>query len=385
MKSADREVCTAEGDRRMRFPDGLRAIAAMLVILPHAVGLLAYWPSPTAFTRMIIDISHLGSCGVQIFFVLSGFVIAYTLRNAEFSRRYVGNFILRRSIRLDPPYWAAIAIYIGTITLRRHMGHDLLPYPSSAKLLAHLFYAQDILGYGDINVVFWTLCIEIQFYVVFCLLLWSVQVLWMTGSRRLAWTRAPFLGLFVLSLAWPAGLVSNGLYPGSFLPHWYAFLSGAVIWWTVGGELPHGIGYSAIATIWLIAAAKWDSAPLTVGLTAGMLLLSSYRGNLYQWLSHRPFPLLGRLSYCIYLIHVPISVILLGTLVRVAPRHEIISYLFLAALVLLTVTFAYVMHLLVEVQALRWARRLKSEMFRSDSRLVASQMQSGVAVGFSTE
>jgi peptidoglycan/LPS O-acetylase OafA/YrhL len=362
MNNIDKGGRTAEGERRMLFPDGLRGIAAMLVILPHAVGLLAYWSAPSAFTRMIIQAAPFGSCGVQIFFVLSGFVIAYTLRNAKFSPRYVGNFILRRSIRLDPPYWTAIVIYLGFITLRHHMGHEPLLYPSAAKLLAHLFYAQDVLGYGDINVVFWTLCIEIQFYVVFVVLLWSVQALWRTGSRR-----APFVGLFVLSLAWPAGLLSHGFYAGSFLPHWYGFLAGAVIWWTVGGESPYWAGYSAIAALGLIAAATQDAAPLMVGVAAGALLLSSYRGNLYRWLRQRPFQLLGRLSYCIYLIHVPIGMILLGALVRVAPSHEIVSYLFVAALVLVTIGFAYAMHQLVEVPALRWARYLKPSITQPTS------------------
>ena len=227
----------------MRFPDGLRAIAAMLVILPHSVGLLAYWSSPTPFTRMIVAAAPLGSCGVQIFFVLSGFVIAYSLRNAKFSPSYIGIFLLRRSIRLDPPYWAAIAIYLGFISLSHYIGHNPPRYPSAAKLVAHLLYAQDVLGYGDINVVFWTLCIEIQFYVVFCLLLWSMQIAVPNAPRTSEGRRAPFLALFVVSLAWPAGLISSSLYPGSFFPYGYAFLAGAIVWWTVGKELPPWTGY----------------------------------------------------------------------------------------------------------------------------------------------
>ncbi len=338
----------------MQFPDGLRGVAATLVILPHAVGLLDYWPSPSTFTRMVIGIAPLGSCGVQIFFVLSGFVIAYSLRNAQFSVKYVGNFILRRSIRLDPPYWAAIVIYLGFIALRRSLGHDPLPYPSGAKLLAHLFYLQDILGYGNINDVFWTLCIEIQFYVVFCLLLWAVQA--RVSSH---WRRTPLVGLFFFSLAWPLGLIHGTIYSGSFLPHWYAFLAGAVVWWTAERSLPGWVGFAAAGALWIVAIATRNSATVTVALTVSMLLAASYRGNLYKWLSYQPFQVLGRLSYCIYLVHVPISLILLGVLVRVAPEREIVSYLFLAILVVLTLAAAAIMHRLVEAPALRWARQFK--------------------------
>ena len=52
----------------------------------------------------------LGFVGVDIFFVLSGFVIAYSVREARITPRFLGRFALRRSIRLDPPYWITIAI-----------------------------------------------------------------------------------------------------------------------------------------------------------------------------------------------------------------------------------------------------------------------------------
>jgi peptidoglycan/LPS O-acetylase OafA/YrhL len=53
--------------------------------------------------------------------------------------------------------------------------------------------------------------------------------------------------------------------------------------------------------------------------------------------------------------------------VRAAPSHEIASYLFIAALVLFTIGFAYAMHQLVEVPALRWARYLKPSVTQSTS------------------
>jgi peptidoglycan/LPS O-acetylase OafA/YrhL len=340
----------------MLFPDGLRAIAAMIVILPHCAGFFSYWVAPSAPTRVMIVVAKFGVYGVQIFFVLSGFVIAYTLRDQGMSARYIGKFILRRSIRLDPPYWAAIALLMGYLALRQHLGHDPMPYPSRAQLIAHVFYMQDILGYGDINVVFWTLCIEIQFYIIFCLLIWLVQILSATSPhlRHLA-----FLALFTFSLAWPANLLHGGLFPGSFLPHWYGFLAGAMAWWSVDRRLPRWAGCIALSSLWLVVAARFELRSLAVALTATSLLAASYRGNLYHWLNLFVFQLLGKLSYCIYLVRVPIADLMLSGLKRMAPAHEAISYVFFLAVIFITVAVAYGMHRLVEVPALRWSKLVK--------------------------
>ena len=82
----------------------------MWVVLFHAYagrhfGLLESWlPVPA---RAVLDAGHLG---VQIFFVLSGFVISYSVSRYRVDARFIGRFALRRSIRLDPPYWMSISL-----------------------------------------------------------------------------------------------------------------------------------------------------------------------------------------------------------------------------------------------------------------------------------
>ncbi len=64
-------------------------------------------------------ISRYGTYGVQVFFVLSGFVIAHSLRDNPLTRASIGNFMLRRQIRLDPPYWTMLAIALTVSVLVR--------------------------------------------------------------------------------------------------------------------------------------------------------------------------------------------------------------------------------------------------------------------------
>jgi len=101
----------AGGKRRMLFADGLRGIAAMWVTLFHLAegghvdalrAALPRWLDTCLFAW--------GHGGVGIFFVLSGFVMALTVERASMDGAAAGSFVLRRLVRLCPPYWLAIAL-----------------------------------------------------------------------------------------------------------------------------------------------------------------------------------------------------------------------------------------------------------------------------------
>jgi peptidoglycan/LPS O-acetylase OafA/YrhL len=337
----------------MKFPDGLRALAALLVLLPHSEGLFSYWQSPSRITQLVLWACPFGRCGVQIFFVLSGFVIAYTLRNQRIGLTYIGRFILRRSVRLDPPYWAAIALFCAYILLQRHASPSPPPLPSAPQVMAHLFYLQNILHYGDINIVFWTLCIEIQFYIVFCLLIWLVQ-------RTMNGNRGVFLLVFLASLAWPIRYADVDNITAWFPLHWYAFLIGAIVWWTIDSSFPLRVGYGSVAILLAIALVRWDVRPFVVGCTAGALLYAHNTNNMYRWLRNDLMQFLGRLSYCIYLVHVPVAGVVLAIMARLRPHNEIVSYILMLAVGVISIGAAYVLHVLVEKPALGWSKQLKN-------------------------
>lgn len=344
--------------RRMTLPDGLRAIAALLVILPHSVGLFASWPAPTMPTRVMIRFADLGARGVQIFFVLSGFVIAYSFNNKIITYKYFLNFIVRRSIRLDPPYWAAILLYCGFLAFRRFVARSDVRFPIVGQLISHFFYCQDILGYDNINPVFWTLCIEFQFYITFCLLLGASQKLTtrVVGSRW-AWDKILFVIIYAISLAWPARFLDSPA--GLFLPHWYAFLLGAIVWWVIEGSLPRWLGHVAILSPLVIGAAKFQGASLVVAGTAGVILVASDRHGLYRWLDMKIVQFIGKISYSIYLVHVPIAGVMVGIQTRLSFKSQLVSFILLLLLILTTIGFAFIFNRIVEAPSLLLSRRLK--------------------------
>src|SRR4051812_27315220 len=103
-------VRPTESRKRFVFIDALRGIAAIAVMLFHLDANQLLQTLLTSIPVLFATVIRQGFLGVQIFFVLSGFVVAHTAATDDVNLRYVGRFMLRRSIRLDPTYWAAIVL-----------------------------------------------------------------------------------------------------------------------------------------------------------------------------------------------------------------------------------------------------------------------------------
>ena len=178
------EPRSAAANRENQFTTvhALRGLAAFWVVLFHsykfgALNALRLDPS----SPLTLFLFEFGRGGVAMFFVISGFVIAHSLRDARPDAPFVGRFMLRRSVRLDPPYWASILVCLalaGAIAAN----NGLTPtWPSFGGVLGHMFYLQELLRVPEISVVYWTLTYEIQFYFIYVLALWAQDAV--TRSR----------------------------------------------------------------------------------------------------------------------------------------------------------------------------------------------------------
>ena len=142
----------------------LRGIAALAVILFHARLELAWRHIAVPLPELTV-----GAAGVDLFFVVSGFVMVHASRALFGSPRSVGPFLLRRLIRIVPLYWFfTVARLLYIVAANRHSSL-LDDWPS------HLFYSLSFIPPGDgrfpIVVQGWTLSYEMAFYVAFALCL----------------------------------------------------------------------------------------------------------------------------------------------------------------------------------------------------------------------
>ncbi len=193
---------------RFCFLDALRGVAASGVVLHHlffaSVMVTVYEGASPSWVR---DLFQVGAHGVEIFFVLSGFVIAHSLRNNELSLASLGRFILRRQVRLDPPYWAALVLGLGALWMRNHLpGVQRQPMPSAPELLLNATYLHELFRLPKESAVLevaWTLCLEIQFYLVFIALLWACHS--SSRPRPTDENGTPSIAPSALALMWLSG------------------------------------------------------------------------------------------------------------------------------------------------------------------------------------
>lgn len=277
-----------------------------------------------------------GWIGVEVFFVISGFIIPFALARSQYQLTDYGTFLVKRIIRLDPPYLVTIALIIAlgfassaAPGFRGAAFHVTLP-----QLLLHLGYLNVAFGYPWLNPVFWTLAVELQYYLLVGLLF-------------------PLLAHPVAAVRWTTMAILAAaafVIPGAqFLCHWLGlFLLGICTFQYRGGLLDLR-GYVA-GLVCLGAVAFWLYGPLiaTVCLAAVGIIA-------FVEISHtNPLVFLGHISYSLYLLHVPIG----GRIINLSLRFSLgmaAKFMVLCLAVVVSVLAAWALHRLVEFPAQRWS------------------------------
>jgi len=143
--------------RRIASLDAARAIAALLVVCQHSFE--TFVPSiPKSFA-----ILNLGQVGVVCFFLISGFVIPYSLQSHGSLLKYA----ISRVFRIFPLYWAVLMITCFLLWLRIPvLGHDAMNALSWRSFAVHIFMIQSLFKIPNMVGISWTLVIEMVFYFV---------------------------------------------------------------------------------------------------------------------------------------------------------------------------------------------------------------------------
>ena len=296
---------------RLIFLDSLRGIAALSVVLFH-IHSLTNLALPGSFPLYIEKILSQGYLGVQIFFVLSGFVIAYSIRHSSFTPQFLKHFFIRRSIRLDPPYWIAMILMLtATLLFKIITAKEEAFAFDSVLILSNLFYLHEFFGLGAINPVAWTLCIELQLYMFFVV---SLSFLFRWGKVQnpkeiTSSTYFPliFLLLLFFSLEHSQPFLFNRDAPfkirGFFAPYWYSFFLGCAVCWTLIGWLSKRRLSLFFGLCFFYGIKGMDSRIFTALLFAALILWMGFKGTLRTCILSPALQYLGKISFSLYLIH----------------------------------------------------------------------------------
>ena len=215
-----------------------------------------------------------------------------------------------------------------------------------------------MLGYPEINVVFWTLCQEVQFYLIYVLLL-ALSRNDPSQPMQGRATTITFAVAALVSLLWPLGIVTEGPWRGSFLPLWHGFLlgSGAYWAWRHPKITPYYLAYGAS----LLVAGVWHSDNFTTVcvLTSLLLWAASISGRIYTACSWYPIQMLGAISYSLYLTHNPITGAAFRVGYMVTGRSPILEAFWWLLVTCTCLMVAWVIWWLVERPSINLARRIR--------------------------
>jgi peptidoglycan/LPS O-acetylase OafA/YrhL len=201
---------------RLRALDGLRLVAALMVCLYHYAGrggpIVHSWgKSPMKIFPHLAGGFSYGPLGVQIFFIISGFVICMSGWG-----RGLKDFAISRVTRLYPAYWAALILVTVVFVIANY------PRVTNTDLLTNFTMLQMPAGSDRVLGVDWTLWAEMRFYLLFAVfVLWQGATrqrvlifctLWTAGALYAGSSKQPFLELALMPQYAPFFVGGMGLY-----------------------------------------------------------------------------------------------------------------------------------------------------------------------------
>ena len=340
------------------FIDGLRAVAALFVMVCHAY----FEPANGFYASRLMN--HLGltygHAAVDLFIVVSGFCLMLPIARRGDRMPPLRQFFTRRARRILPPYYASLLLSCLFIVAFAHdftgtVWDNSLPL-TAPQFAAHLLLVHDLplgLKGGSLNYPLWSVAVECQIYLCMPLIVLAL--------RRIGngWTLS---GAVVLGLLLHVGLRGR---LDTAMP-WYLalFTMGAVaareaarpraFWRPLAG------GLWALILVVIVARGKaffslyLPYADLLIGLAAALTMAATFgdaaaqKFRLTRWLSWPPLVRVGLFSYSLYLVHAPLLHACDLVLTRLLHPGPVAMFLLLLGMTPLIVAAAYGFHRLFE-------------------------------------
>ncbi|HMI07122.1 MAG TPA: acyltransferase [Flavobacterium sp.] len=295
MDAKQETVIVTQSPKRFEELDSLRGIASLMVVFFHF----------TLYREEAKLGFNLGVTGVELFFIISGFVIYMSLNRVKTST----DFIINRVSRLYPTYWTCVTItfisYLGVSFLYKH---ELLPPVFYLQYLANMTMFQFYMDVPNLDGPYWTMIVEMVFYIC---------VLFLFRFRMLRHLTTIGISLILLTLI--GGHFSNSAFVWkiiewipllAFIP---LFLAGTVFYtiYTQQKNLLRNYTVIVFCLLGQIGLFKFGgTSRMHVTTLEYSIMLFLYFGLFTLFVNHKlqfivtkPTLFLGKISFALYLIH----------------------------------------------------------------------------------
>lgn len=316
--------------------DVFRGVAALAVVFYHYT---VVYGKKFGYTEEPAFALTYGHYGVQLFFILSGFVIFLTLLRTQAPL----DFVVSRFTRIFPLYWVAVILAFLVLTF------STLPveHPDLTRLFANFFLFEPWFGFEMLDGVYWSLMVELIFYFwMFCVLV--------TGQlHRIVWFCCGWL-----ALTWLAHgiLIVTGDFPWYLkeifiVEYAHLFIAGILFYraYSDGWKRPE-IVVLAFCLISELFVGGWQGFLLIAFFFAAFALFVN--GKL-GWIAVKPMVFLGSISYAFYLVHQNLSYAVMHHLYS----YGFPNYLVMAVALVVSIAAAALLTIFFEQPMLGWTRR----------------------------
>ena len=372
--AADSQNMRTEPSQKVEFANTLRGLACLSVVFAHYAGV--FWEAPVAVVSLTglptyqitadqmpalnwfdnaIPNLQWGPLGVAIFFLISGFVIPYSLNRQSFVQ-----FLLNRVFRIWPTYVCGFAVTAVAISVGCWMFASTVPFNSRDLLIHALPGLRDVVGGRNIDGIIWTLEIEVKFYA-----LCALSAVWFRKSSPAVFALPVLIGVLALAVA----PYIPGMSPT--LAQWttmYVNLSQYLVYMYIGvafhflhaGSLHPKQIVAWMATLGLLVCLIWSNSPYKASFPIAWNYAIAV--CLFGWAmsypnllrSNRLLDAIAAISYPLYVVHGVAGYVLMRSFLSMgmAPWLNILLTACAATAV------AYLLHVIVEVPTQKLGKRL---------------------------
>ena len=260
---------------------------------------------------------------VAVFLCVGGFLTGLKLSEPNFFVKHsVQQVIWHKYLRLVIPYLGAIALAIAAsfVASRLMQHHSISAMPDVPQLLSHLFFLQNILGYESLSAGLWYVAIDFQLFAVCALVVFLVEKL-SPASWSYRITRSISLIIFcALTIASVVFFNRDDVYDVWFI-FFFATYGLGFLAAHLAKSHSHQFLILSVVAITIFSLYYQDFRErLLIALLMAFLLFSSYQSSWSQsrfW--NNPLRKIGEMSYSIFLVHFPVSLVISGIWVHVYP------------------------------------------------------------------